>query len=114
MKLKIISDGTREGTYIIPLGKGELENVMSIAWSIKEGQMNATATITVSDVQVEVQGEVNEPTVITCPNCQNRVETTVQEVGRHNEYKGTSVRWKCGKCCKLGYAEDWFFYEDMN
>lgn len=114
MKLKIISDGTREGTYIIPMGEGDLEDVLGITWSMMEGDALATVTLTLGDVQVEVTGQTNTPTVVTCPHCNHRIETTVKNVGRYEEYKGTNTRWKCGRCGKRGFAEDWFFTDDMN
>lgn len=114
MKLKIISDGTRKGTYIIPLGEGDIENVLGVSWSMMEGDTTAVATITVADVQVEVQGETATPTVVTCPNCSHRVESTVQEMGRYEDYRNGNTRWKCGKCGRLANAEDWFTTEDMN
>ncbi len=56
MKLKIVSDGTGDGTKILDENGERIENAVSVNWEI-EASNNAIATITFMNVPVELVGE---------------------------------------------------------
>lgn len=58
MKVKIISDGTAMGTKVIDPKSGEmLEGVIGVDWSCGLGANEATATITLVQVPVELRAK---------------------------------------------------------
>lgn len=62
MRVKIVSDGRPHTTKVVDIETGrELDGVTRIEWRIGVGEL-ATATITLVDVPVEVEGELREPT----------------------------------------------------
>ncbi len=52
-KVRIVSDGTSEGTSVYTNGQ-LLENVLAVDWRVKVGE-KASARITILDVAVEVE-----------------------------------------------------------
>jgi len=56
MRLKIVSDGTAVGTRVMDDAGRELENVISLDWSIMPGRA-ATAVITLKEVPVELAAQ---------------------------------------------------------
>ena len=61
MKIKIVSDGTVEGTKIINLVTGErLENITAIYWTGDAAKGEVIAHINVAAVPVELIGEVKD------------------------------------------------------
>lgn len=62
MKLKIISDGTPQGTSIVDIETGErLERVTSIKWSI-DAKWLAVATIELCEIPVDIVGDFEKVT----------------------------------------------------
>lgn len=60
MKLRIVSDGTPNGTHVEDSEAGErVENVTGIEWSIRIGGL-AIADIRLSKIEVSVEGEVSD------------------------------------------------------
>lgn len=58
MKLKVISDGTAQGTKVVNEATGEeLENVFAVQWGIDGRTQQAVATIAVMQVKMEAVGE---------------------------------------------------------
>ena len=54
-KLKIISDGTSNGTALVDVETGQaISNVMSITWSIDVDTMLATATVKLTSIPTEI------------------------------------------------------------
>lgn len=58
MKLKVISDGTAQGTKVVNAETGEeLENVFGVQWSLDVRNGQSVATIGVMQVMMESLGE---------------------------------------------------------
>ena len=59
MKIKIVSDGTVEGTQVVDVTTGEvLELVVGVRWEVDTVATIARADIRLVDVPIEVIGEV--------------------------------------------------------
>ena len=117
MKLKIISDGTSQGTRIVSLEGRQLRDVTKVTWSVNAGG-KSKAIIEVEEVPVEVVGESKheepEMSILTCPICDEQMLLETSSAGRKADYLGTNKRWQCGSCKKTSYAEDWFDTSGMN
>lgn len=60
MKIKIISDGTRQGTRIVNAKTGEeIEGVVSVEWdmSVRYGDFESQLTLEIANVQLELVGD---------------------------------------------------------
>lgn len=115
MRLKIISDGTAKGTWVVSLDGKPIEDITSVTWSIS-GNGESRATVELTNVPVELVGETAEDTqsLLTCPICDTRTLQSTKAFGRLSDHKGTNTMWLCGTCKKRSYAEDWFSTEGMN
>ena len=61
MRMKIVSDGTADGTQVVDAATGErLEGTYGVTWSISVDDCVADATISVRKVAVEVEAEVSD------------------------------------------------------
>ena len=114
MRLRIISDGTPQGTKVLD-GNGRLiKGISQVTWSVEYGK-RASATLTFNNVDVDVIGEEElEENVVVCPICGNRAMLPVKQIGRKEQYKGSEELFTCGVCKKKSYAEDWFDYGGMD
>lgn len=62
LKLKIVSDGTTDGTAIYDVATGEaINNVVGVEWSVSIGNPLAVCRIEFVDVQVEVVERREDP-----------------------------------------------------
>lgn len=117
MKLKIVSDGTAEGTRLVSLDGRRVQDVRSIKWEIN-AERGARATVELEHVPVEIVGSTKDKDkqlcLLTCPICEVRFLMDTEQSGRYADYKGTNTRWECGSCKKKSFAEDWFSTEGMN
>lgn len=58
MRVKIVSGGTRETTSVVDVATGEaLEHVHAISWVITASGGIAAATITLLDIEVELESD---------------------------------------------------------
>jgi len=61
MKIKIISDGTANGTKVVNAETGELvHHVSSVEWKVSVESSLAEAVVTFSNVAVEIEAELSE------------------------------------------------------
>lgn len=114
MRLRIVSDGTPDGTRVVDERGHPLHGVASVVWQM-ERDRTVTATITIREVEADlVVDESPKTAVVTCPICEHQLELPTKDIGRRADVEGKDVRWKCGKCGKYSYAEDWFDTSGMN
>jgi len=58
MKIKIISDGTIEGTKVVSAKTGEeIESVTKIGWMAESGEIYSRAIIEIINVPVEIESD---------------------------------------------------------
>lgn len=59
MKLRLVSDGTRAGTFIVDDATNEpIENVESIDWHYEEGGRGAIGVIRIVPMGADLSGEI--------------------------------------------------------
>jgi hypothetical protein len=116
VKLRIVSDGTAEGTQVVDETGRVLEGLASVTWQLHPDK-TVTATLVVREAAMDLSAEVEEQPVtrvIVCPICGVKLEADASKVKGKAEYQSSGVRWKCGACGKLTHAEDWFDTSEMN
>ena len=112
-RLRIISDGTTDGTWVLDDDGNSIENVTAIHWQLTGNTV--TATLTIADAEAElVIDESPKTTLISCPRCETKFEMPTKDIGRRADVIEKPIRWKCAKCGKYSLAEDWFDVSGMN
>jgi hypothetical protein len=114
MRLRIVSDGSADGTRVVDEDGRTLEGVAAVTWQVNQDR-TVTATLVLREVAVDIAAEYTpKTTVVTCPICDARYEVPSRDLARKADVVGTNARWRCGTCGKGSFAEDWFSTEGMN
>lgn len=114
MRLRIISDGTPQGTRVLDGNGRMIKGIASVTWNV-DASGRAKATLTFNNVAVDVIGhEESEENVVVCPLCGHMAVLPVKQIGKKEHYTGSEEMFTCGVCKKKSYAEDWFDYTEMD
>lgn len=112
MKLRVLSDGTSSGTYVLDEKNNVIDDVTAVTWTCSAGKQ-ATVTLTLVGTQVDVTGEKAEapkPDVVEviCPACRVRVYLAATDVKAEDKNPGTENKWKCATCQEWNPSHKWF------
>ena len=92
MKLRIKSDGSPFGTKILDENDNELEDVVSVTWTVGVGRL-ATATITLTLIEADVLGELE---IATESASGPQPETDYSDVSFTGLYRRIAARCRKG------------------